>query len=82
MASLLSDETKGAVFRALGMSSIAEVLDRDFLDVTPEHDADRGLVLGLYADRNRGSVRINSGHFYTASEMQARISQVRELKLP
>ncbi|MGB4062529.1 MAG: hypothetical protein WBK19_01760 [Azonexus sp.] len=82
MATMLSDVTKRAVFKALGISSFAEVLDKEFLDLTPEHDADRGLVLGLYADRNRGSVRINSGHFYTASEMKARISRVQELRLP
>lgn len=82
MAALLSDATRSAVFRTLGISSFAEVLDKNFLDITPEHDADRCKVLGLYADRNRGSVRINSGHFYTATEQQDRIARVKELKLP
>lgn len=82
MAKLLSVATQDAALKALGISSFAEVLDRDFLDLTPEHDADRTLVLRLYADRNRGSVRINSGHFYTASEIKARIRRVQELRLP
>lgn len=82
MAKLLSDANQNVIFKALCISSFAEALDKNFLDITTENDADRDQILGLYADRNRGSVRINSGYFYTASEMKARISRVQELMLP
>lgn len=82
MAVLLSEATKAAVFRVLGISSFTEALDRDFKDINATNDADRGMILGLYADRNRGSVRINSGHFYTSSEFQDRINRVKALPLP
>ena len=79
---ILSDATKTAVLRALSISSVAQVFERTFLDITPDHDADRKMVLGLYADRNRGSVRLNAGHFYTASEKLERINRVKQLQLP
>lgn len=82
MAALISDTTKTTVCRVLGVSSLTEVIDRDFLDITDEYDASRQMILGLYSDRNRGSVRLNSGHFYTSSEYTDRVNRVKALHLP
>ncbi|WP_281054916.1 hypothetical protein [Thiocystis violascens] len=36
----------------------------------------------LYADRNRGSVRLNAGRFYTAREYTDRVRKMKAIKLP
>lgn len=79
---LFSDAAQAVVFSVLGISALSEVLDRDFQDITPSQDISRDKVSGLYSDRNRGSVRLNSGRFYTASEFEARIDRVSALPLP
>lgn len=82
MATLFSEASQAVVFSVLGISTLSEVLDKDFQDITPTQDIIRDKVSGLYADRNRGSVRLNSGRFYTAAEFDARIDRVSALNLP
>lgn len=82
MAALMSEATRSTLFAALGASSFGELLGRDYQSLSRENDVNREAHLRLYADRNRGSVRINSGRFYTVSEFEDRVVKVKALSLP
>lgn len=77
----ISNKTKKALLKALNLEHLVEIMDRDYTDIDEEHDVDREKAM-CYASRNRGSVRINTGRFYTAKEYSTRIAQARRLKLP
>jgi hypothetical protein len=81
MAIQVSDKTRQIVCRELKVDSFADLVDRDFQAFDENHDVDRNKV-ARYADRNRGSVRLNAGKFYTAKEHEQRIERVKKLKLP
>lgn len=77
----ISNQTRKALLDALNLRRLVDVMDRDFMDIDEAHDVDRGKAV-RYASRNRGSVRINTGRFYTAKEHSDRIARAKRLKLP
>ncbi|MGB5831289.1 MAG: hypothetical protein WBG92_04780 [Thiohalocapsa sp.] len=81
MAIQVSDKTRQIVCRELKVESFADLVDRDFQAFDAKHDVDRNKV-ARYSDRNRGSVRLNAGKFYTAEEHDRRVRRVKRLKLP
>lgn len=81
MAIRVSDSAKSIVCRALNVNDFKQIVDRDFQSLDSDHDVDRTKV-GRYADRNRGSIRLNAGKFYTAHEFEERVRRVKKLKLP
>lgn len=81
MAIRVSDRARQIVCRELDIDDFKEIVDRDFQPLDTTQDVDRAKV-GRYADRNRGSVRLNAGKFHTAQEFEERIRRVQNLKLP
>lgn len=77
----LSDKTKAVLIGVLGVSKLEDVLHKDFQDISAGCDVDKKQA-ELYSDRNRGSVRLNAGRYYTASEFQDRIQQAKFIPLP
>ncbi len=77
----IAEATRKALCHALGVSRLIEVMEHDFQDISPDADVDRNKA-ALYADRNRGSVRLNSGRYYTAGEYAAHVRKVKSLELP
>lgn len=77
----LAKKTRETLCKALGVSDLTQVMDRDFKNISRENDINREKV-ALYADRNRGSVRLNSGRFYTAKEYEERIRKTNSRALP
>lgn len=82
MATIVSEATKERLFARLGVSSFAEVLDRDYSELSRDHDVDRETHTKLYANQSRGSVRLASGRFYTIKEHEERVARVKNQKLP
>lgn len=78
----MSEATMTKLFARLGASSCGELLGRNYQGLSRDHDVDRVAHMRLYADRNRGSVRINSGRFYTIAEYEDRVARVKERALP
>lgn len=77
----ISEETRKIVCQELGESTLINLVDADYQDITPEADVDRDKA-SIYADRNRGSVRLNAGRYYTAREAAERERKVRAMNLP
>jgi len=77
----IAEATRKALCNELGVSRLVEVMEYDFQDISPDADVDRNKA-ALYADRNQGSVRLNSGRYYTAKEYAARVRKVKSLELP
>jgi len=77
----LAEETRKTLCKELGVSALVELMEFDFQDISPEADVDRDKA-AFYADRNRGSVRLNSGRFYTAKEYAAHIRKAKSVELP
>ena len=77
----ISDQTRKILLNALNMERLVEVMDRNYTDIDEAHDIDREKAV-RYASRNRGSVRINTGRFYTVKEHLDRVARARRLKLP
>lgn len=82
MTTLMSEATRSTLLAVLGASSFGELLGREYQSLSRENDINRETHLRLYADRNRGSVRINSGRFYTVSEFEDRVVKLKALRLP
>lgn len=82
MVCLVSKVTETVLLKTLGISSLSDILDRTYKGFSREADVDREKVMGVYGDRNRGSIRLNSGRFYTAAEYENRIQRVKALQLP
>ncbi len=78
---VLSDKAREVLLRTLAVSSLAEVLDRDYGEITPENDVVPEQV-EKYSRHFRGSVRLSRGLFATASEAAARIGKAKALDLP
>lgn len=78
----LSSQSVEILCNTLGVSSLDELMDRDFQDITPEQDVDRETVGRTYGSLIRGSVRLARGLFYTASEHAERVQRVNAMKLP
>lgn len=81
MTTALSESAAAIVCGILGVTNTNQLLDRDYRDISPETDVDRDKTR-KYADRNRGSVRLNAGKFYTASEFADRVEAVSRTPLP
>lgn len=81
MAMTLAEETRKTLCDEFGVNRLVELMERDFEDMSPEADVDREKA-ALYAERNRGSVRLNAGRFYTATEYAEHIRKVKALNLP
>lgn len=77
----LSAETRGVLVHVLGLSHFEDVLDKDYQEISPNCDIKRDAV-PVYGDRNRGSVRLNTGRFYTYGEYEDRIRRVKAILLP
>jgi len=77
----VSEKTINTLLQRLGLKCPVDVMDLDFQDIDEEHDVDREKA-SLYASRNRGSVRINTGRYYTAKEYRDRVRHVKNLRLP
>lgn len=81
MAIKIADKTRATVCNRLGVSALVDLMDRDFQDLTIDADVDRAQT-DLYADRNRGSVRLNAGRFYTVREYAKHLRELQAIKLP
>ena len=81
MSYWLSTGTREVLEHVLGLSQLEDVLDRDYQEVSSSHDVNRDKI-HVYGDRNRGSVRLNTGRFYTYGEYEDRISRVKAIPLP
>lgn len=77
----LAKETRKTLCDEFGVAGLAELMERDYRDISPEADVDREKAT-LYAERNRGSVRLNAGRFFTATEYVEHIRKVKALHLP
>jgi hypothetical protein len=77
----IAEATGEALYQELGVSRLIEVMKHDFQDISPDADVDRDKS-ALYADRNRVSVRLSSGRYYTAQEYAAHVRKVKSLELP
>lgn len=77
----ISQKTKKVLLEALKMDRLVEIMDRDYADLNEDHDVDREKAV-CYASRNRGSIRINTGRFYTIKEYAHRVERAKRLKLP
>ncbi len=77
----LADRTIKTLSSALGVKKLKDVMNKEYLDITPSKDVDRKKAQ-LYAGRNRGSVRLNAGRYYTAKEEEERAERIKSLKLP
>lgn len=67
--------------KRLGVSSLDELIDRDYQDITPEQDVDRESVTRTYGPLIR-SVRLGAGLFYTLREHLQRVRAAHALKWP
>jgi hypothetical protein len=81
MAMTLAEETRKTLCDEFGVTGLVELIERDFEDISPAADVDREKA-ALYAERNRGSVRLSAGRFYTATEYVEHIRKVKALNLP
>lgn len=81
MSISLSDKTKAVLLNVLGISQLTDVLDKDFRDLSASNDVCRSKA-SIYGDRNRGSVRLNSGNYYTVREFEERLQQAKLTPLP
>lgn len=81
MSSYISAKTRQTLCRELKTPALIDLIDADYLDITPEADVVRNRVV-IYADRNRGSVRLNTGRYYTAREYADYVKKVSALNLP
>lgn len=77
----ISEKTRKIICRELDESALINLIDADYQDITPEADVDRAKA-SIYADRNRGSVRLNAGRYYTAQEYADRVKKVSAMHLP
>ncbi len=77
----IAEATRKALCNVLGVSRLIEVMEHDFQDISPNADVDRDKA-ALYADRNRDSVRLTAGRYYTAREYAAHVRKIRSLELP
>jgi len=81
MGITISPETEEILCRALGCKRLLDVMDRDYADFSETQDVDREKIM-RHAKRNRGSIRISKGRFYTLKEYAERIHRVKKLRLP
>ena len=81
MAIRISDYSKKAICRSLKVNHLSELLDQSFSQESIETPEDCEMTR-LYADRNRGSVRITTGRFYSTAEYQDHIAKVKGLRIP
>lgn len=77
----ISHQTKRILLNALNLGHLVEIIDKDYTDIDEKNDIDHKKAV-RYAGRNRGSVRINTGRFYTMKEYSDRILRAKKLKLP
>lgn len=81
MAINLAEDTRKTLCEEFGVTRLVELMEREYKDLSPEADVDREKA-ALYAKRNRGSVRLNTGRYYTATEFAEHIRKVKALNLP
>ena len=81
MSIQISEKTKETICQALGASSLAELQERPYQELSCEADVDREKA-ALYADRNRGSVRLNAGRYFTMKEHADYIRNMQAVRLP
>jgi hypothetical protein len=77
----ITEKTRETLCKTLGVGSLSELMNRDFKDISADADVSRTKA-ALYADRNRGSVRLNAGRFYTTREYTDRVRKMKAIKLP
>jgi len=77
----LSGATQQALIRTLSISRIEDVLDMEFRVPSEDFDVSREKA-AVYSNLNRGSVRLNSGKFYTFGEFRERVARVKAMPLP
>lgn len=77
----VSGRTKEVICKTLNIKNLKDVIDRSYGGFSIKNDVDREKTV-LYSDSNRGSIRLNTGRFYTASEHEERINRAKKLKLP
>jgi len=77
----ISRNARNTLLKNLGIRNLIDIMDRNFLELDEAHDIDRKKA-ARYSNRNRGSVRVNTGRFYTVKEHQRRIKKAKQLKLP
>ena len=81
MTMLLSEETQSIICKRLNMSCLEDVVEKEYGSISASQDTDREKT-ALYASHNRGSIRLNTGRYYTAQEYAERVKRVTNMKLP
>lgn len=81
MSAQLSEKTIETICKTLGATSLSELQERPYQALSAEADVDRDKA-ALYADRNRGSVRLNAGHYFTVKEYAEHIRNMQAVRLP
>jgi len=77
----ISEQTKETIRKALGARSLSDLQERPYQDLTADADVDRKKA-AMYAHRNRGSVRLNAGHYFTVQEYDDFVRQAKAVRLP
>lgn len=77
----LSENTKEIIRKALDVESFKELQDRPYQDFSVDADVDREKAK-IYAERNRGSVRLNTGRYFTLNEYADHLRKLRSVRLP
>ncbi|MFZ4524293.1 MAG: hypothetical protein ACOYOE_01765 [Chlorobium sp.] len=77
----VSETTRNIVCESLDIDRLSEVIDMSYGGFSTTADVDREKTK-LYSDSNRGSVRLNTGRYYTAKEYEERINRIKNMKLP
>ena len=81
MPAELKKSTKDVLKEELKLDKLADVLDREYLDITVQDDIDRNKT-ERFSKHIRGSVRLNRGMFYTAREFEDWTNKVKHIKMP
>lgn len=77
----VSETTRDIVCKSLDIDRLSAVIDMSYKGFSTTSDVDREKTR-LYSDSNRGSVRLNTGRFYTVKEYDERINRIKNMKLP
>ena len=81
METNLNSSSIETILNSLDAKNINEVIDRNFADINEQYDVDRDKV-DLYFPLVRGSIRLNSGLYYTAKEYEERRKAIISEQLP
>ena len=81
MAIQISEKTKQTICQTLDAASLDELQERPYQSLSVDADVNRDHA-AIYAHRNRGSVRLNAGRYFTMKEYEDFVRQAKSVRLP